>query len=177
MEQRVDSADIGLAFLRIVVGLTMAAHGAQKAFGWWAGPGPAGWRGIMNSLGFRPSRLWATVSTGAELGGGLLLALGLLTPFAAAVLVGQSIVIIGHVHAPKGFWNTNSGYEFPLALAAGAVAVALAGPGAISLDNELGLRFDGVVRVALVALGAIGGLIALLVPRVAATETAHSGSR
>jgi putative oxidoreductase len=162
-----DSADIGLAFLRIVIGLTMAAHGAQKAFGWWSGPGPAGWRGAM-----------ATVSTAAELVGGLLLAFGLLTPFAAAALIGQSVVIIGHVHVPKGFWNRDSGYEFPLALAAGAIAVALTGPGALSLDNVLGLHYDQSVRAALVASGAIGGLIALMVPRVGTTDqAAGAGSR
>jgi putative oxidoreductase len=173
-----DSADIGLAFLRIVIGLTMAAHGAQKAFGWWSGPGPAGWRGAMTAMGFRPSGLWATVSTAAELGGGLLLAFGLLTPFAAAALIGQWVVIIGHVHVPKGFWNRDSGYEFPLALAAGAIAVALAGPGALSLDNVLGLHYDQSVRAALVVIGAIGGLIALMVPRVGTTDqAAGAGSR
>ena len=57
-----DSADIGLAFLRIVIGLTMAAHGAQKAFGWWSGPGPDGWRRAVASMGFRPSGLWAAIS-------------------------------------------------------------------------------------------------------------------
>ncbi len=173
-----NSADIGLAFLRIVIGLTMAAHGAQKAFGWWSGPGPVGWRGAMDRMGFRPAPLWATVSTAVELVGGLLLAFGLLTPFAAAALIAQSVVIIGQVHAPKGFWNRDSGYEFPLALLAGAVALALAGPGALSLDNALGLRFDDAVRVALVALGALGGLIALMIPRLATTSgTANSASR
>jgi putative oxidoreductase len=164
-------SDIGLAFLRVIVGLTMAAHGAQKAFGWWSGPGRAGWRQAMASMGFRPSGLWASVSTAAELGGGLLLALGLLTPFAAAALIGQSVVIIGHVHAPKGFWNRDSGYEFPLVLLAGAAAVALTGPGALSLDNALGFQFDESVRAALVALGTVGGLIALKVPQLAADET------
>src|SRR5918911_1311101 len=159
------SADFGLAFLRLAIGLTMAAHGAQKAFGWWSGPGPEGWRKAVASMGFEPAGLFARVSTLAELAGGMFLALGLLTPFAAAILVGQSIVIIGHVHAPKGFWNKNAGYEFPLALAAGAVAVALTGPGLLSLDNVLGLRFDDTVRTALLVVGAVGGLGALMVPR------------
>jgi putative oxidoreductase len=165
-------SDIGLAFLRIVIGLTMAAHGAQKAFGWWSGPGPAGWRGAMASMGYRPAGLWAAVSTLAELVGGLLLAVGLLTPFAAAVLVAQSVVIIGQVHLPKGFWNRNSGYEFPLVLAAGAVAVALIGPGALSVDNALGVTFDDAVRLILLVVGALAGLAALMVPRLAASDTA-----
>jgi putative oxidoreductase len=169
-----DSADIGLAFLRIVIGLTMAAHGAQKAFGWWSGPGPEGWRQAMTAMGFRPSGLWAAVSTVAELGGGTFLALGLLTPFAAAILVAQTVVIIGHVHLPKGFWNRNAGYEFPLLLAAGAVAVALIGPGTLSLDNVFGIAFDDTVRLGLLVLGAIGGLAALTVPRFATDEEAGS---
>jgi putative oxidoreductase len=168
------SADIGLAFLRIVIGLTMAAHGAQKAFGWWSGPGPEGWRKALAAMGFRPSGLWAAISTLAELVGGLFLALGLLTPFAAAILVAQSVVIIGQVHLPKGFWNRNSGYEFPLVLAAGAVAVALVGPGALSLDRVLGIAFDDTVRLGLLVLGAIGGLAALTVPRFATDNEAGS---
>jgi putative oxidoreductase len=172
-----DSADIGLAFLRIVIGLTMAAHGAQKAFGWWSGPGPQGWRQAVTAMGFRPAGLWAPVSTLAELVGGTFLALGLLTPFAAAVLVAQSVVIIGQVHWPKGFWNRNSGYEFPLVLAAGAVAVALIGPGALSLDNALGIAVDDAVRVGLVVLGVIGGLTALMVPRMAAGEAGSTAGR
>ena len=171
------SADIGLAFLRIVIGLTMAAHGAQKAFGWWAGPGREGWRGAVTSMGFRPPRFWAEVSTYAELAGGLFLALGLLTPFAAAILVAQSIVIIGQVHLPKGFWNRNSGYEFPLVLAAGAVAVTLIGPGALSLDNVLGLRFDDSLRAALLVLGAIAGIGALIVPRLGREDATASANR
>src|SRR5439155_21031675 len=143
-----DSADIGLAFLRIVIGLTMAAHGAQKAFGWWSGPGPDGWRRAVASMGFRPSGLWAAISTLAELIGGPLLAVGLFTPVAAAVLVGQCTVIIGQVHLPKGFWNRNSGYEFPFVLAAGAVAVARIGPGALSHDHPLGMAFDDAVQLA-----------------------------
>ncbi|TML66750.1 MAG: DoxX family protein [Actinobacteria bacterium] len=155
----------------------MAAHGAQKAFGWWSGPGPDGWRRAVASMGFRPSGLWAAISTLAELIGGPLLGVGLFTPVAAAVLVGQCTVIIGQVHLPKGFWNRNSGYEFPLVLAAGAVAVALIGPGALSLDHLLGIAFDDAVRLGLVVVGALGGLAALMVPRVAARDEEAGSAR
>ena len=171
-----DTADIGLAFLRIVVGLTMAAHGAQKAFGWWAGPGPEGWRKAMTAMGYRPPALWAVVSTLVELVGGVLLTIGLFTPFAAAALIAQSVVIIGQVHWSKGFWNRNSGYEFPLVLGAGAVAVELTGPGALSLDRALGIAFDDPVRLVLVVLGVVAGLAALTVPRLAARQDAGSAS-
>jgi uncharacterized membrane protein YphA (DoxX/SURF4 family) len=72
--------DLGLLILRLVIGLTFAAHGAQKAFGWWSGPKYAGWRAGVESMGLRPAGFWALVSTAAELGGGVLLAVGLLTP-------------------------------------------------------------------------------------------------
>jgi putative oxidoreductase len=162
-----DVSDLGLLVLRVAAGLIFAAHGAQKAFGWWSGPGLAGWTGVMQHLGIRPYRWWAVVSTLAELVGGLLLAIGLLTPLAAAALIGQSVVIIVAVHWPKGFWNANGGLEFPLALAAGVLAIAAIGPGAISLDAAWGVALDGPVRLAAAVVGLAGGLLALAITRLA----------
>ena len=159
-----DATDLGLLVLRLVVGLTFAAHGAQKAFGWFDGIGWVGWQGIMERLGFRPFVLFAAISTGAELIGGLLLAVGALTPLAATILVGQSIVIIAKSHWANGFWNRANGYEFPLALLGGTVAVGLAGPGAISLDGLAGLVPSDTVRLALIAIGIAGGLLTQAVP-------------
>src|SRR5512142_2747392 len=102
----------GLLVLRVVAGLTFAAHGAQKTFGWWSGPGMAGWRTGIERMGMRPVAFWAVISVWVEVLGGLLLAIGFLTPIAAAALVGQSIVILLHVHLPKGFWNRVGGIEF-----------------------------------------------------------------
>jgi putative oxidoreductase len=116
--------DLGLLILRLVIGLTFAAHGAQKAFGWWSGPKYVGWRAGVEHMGLRPPGFWALVSTAAELGGGVLLAVGLVTPLATAALIAQSVVIVGLVHLPKGFWNSKGGIEFPLSLAAGVVALA-----------------------------------------------------
>src|SRR5712691_3136273 len=96
-------SDLGLLILRLVVGLTMAAHGAQKAFGWWNGPGRVGWSDVMVRMGFRPAGLWGFVSMSAELVGGLLFAAGLFTPLAAMALVGQSTVIILKAHWARGF--------------------------------------------------------------------------
>src|SRR5215203_13866 len=95
-----DTTDLALLIVRIVVGLTFAAHGAQKAFGWWNGPGMPGWQGVRERRGFRPTSLFAIVSMSAELGGGLLLALPLLTPLAVMAIVGQSVVIIVKSHLP-----------------------------------------------------------------------------
>lgn len=172
-----DSADLGLVVLRLVVGLTFAAHGAQKAFGWWSGPGYVGWTGAIRNMGWRPAPLWALVSIGAELVAGLLLAVGLLTPLAAAALIGQSVVIVYGVHWTKGFWNAKGGWEFPISLAAGVIAIGLTGPGAISLDAALGLVFAEPVRLGLAALGLVGGVGSLAIKGLVAARPAAGEDR
>jgi putative oxidoreductase len=169
-----DTTDLALVIVRVVVGLTFAAHGAQKAFGWWNGPGMPGWQGVMERLGFRPTGLFAAVSMAAELGGGLLLAAGLLTPLAVAALVGQSVVIILKSHLPRGFWNRDNGFEFPLSLAAGIVAIGLIGPGGVSLDAAFGLVPADGVRLGAIALGLLGGAAALAVPSLSRPSAEHT---
>jgi len=158
---RMTDTDLGLLVLRVGVGLTFAAHGAQKAFGWWEGAGIDGWQAALDRMGFRPTAAWAAVSIGAELIGGLMLAMGFLTPLAGMFLIGQAVVIIIKAHLPRGFWSTKGGYEFPLALAAGTVAIVFAGPGALSVDGLLGLTFADWLRPALIGIGLVGGLAAL----------------
>ena len=160
--------DIGLLVLRLGIGLTFAAHGAQKAFGWWGGPGLEGWRGAMHRMGFHPTTLFATISIAVELIGGLFLAIGFLTPFAAAALAAQAVVIIVTAHWPKGFFNSAGGFEFPFALGVAAAAAGLLGPGRISIDNVAGLGWDPTVRVILVIVGLIAGGVATAVPRLGA---------
>ena len=162
-----DLPDLGLLILRVVIGLVMAAHGAQKAFGWWQGPGYAAWRDMVGNMGFHPAELWAALSTAAELLAGLALALGFLTPFAAAAVLAQAIVIIGSVHWPYGFFNTENGIEYPLVLGGGALGIALTGPGAFSLDAALGIAYSDTIRILLVGLGVLGALVALAVSRSA----------
>ena len=157
------SIDLAILLIRLGVGVTFAAHGAQKAFGWWSGPGLKGWQGAMVSMGFRPVALFAAVSMLGELLGGLMLAAGILTPAAAAVLLGQSVVIIFKVHWSHGFFSGKGGFEFPLLLAVGAVAVAVAGPGQVSLDHLIKLEPTAAIRGALLVIGALGGLASLAV--------------
>ena len=83
---------LGLLILRLVVGLTIAGHGAQKLFGWWGGPGMSGWTQMVVKLRIRPAQPWAWVAALAEFGGGILLALGLLTPLAAVAIAGSMII-------------------------------------------------------------------------------------
>jgi putative oxidoreductase len=164
--------DLALFILQVGIGLTFAAHGAQKVFGWWGGPGLHGWEGAMEHMGFRPARLFALVSAFVELGAGLSLAAGLLTPFVAAALVAQAVVIILHVHWENGFFNARSGIEFPLLLGIGAAAVGLAGGGAIGVDPLIGFVVEPFSRLAIM-LGGIGaGLVVLAVPRLGSPSIA-----
>ncbi len=162
------SFDLAILLIRLSVGLTFAAHGAQKAFGWWGGPGMTGWRGAIDRMGFRPVALFAAVSVLAELVGGLMLAAGILTPAAAALLVSLSVVIILKVHWSKGFFTSKGGFEFPFVLAIGAVAIGVAGPGQVSFDQLIGIEPTATVRGLLLVIGALGGLVSLAVPWLAA---------
>lgn len=158
--------DFAVLCLGLSIGLTFAAHGAQKAFGWWGGPGFAGWQAAMVKMGFRPARPFALISIGAELIGGLALAIGFLTPFAAALLVAQSVVIILAVHLSKGFWSAKGGIEFALQLGVGALALGLIGRGALSVDGAFGWQFSAPALIGLMAAGILGGVISALVPRL-----------
>jgi putative oxidoreductase len=166
--------DLGLLLLRLAVGLIFAAHGAQKAFGWWNGPGWTGWQAVIDRLGFRPVPLFASVSIAAELLGGLALVLGFLTPLATTLLIGQSVVIIFKAHLPRGFWNRDNGYEFPLSLLAGATAVGLIGPGALSIDGLAGFALPGEARLGLVIVGIVGGGVSLAIASAVARSTQGS---
>ena len=132
--------DLGLLILRVVFGLTLTAHSVEKLFGWFGGPGIAGTAQMMEQLGFRPPRLQAVVACLVEGGAGLALAAGLLTPLAAAAFISVMFVATVSVHLSKGFFIQNGGFEYTLALGAGALAVAFTWPGAISADAALGIR-------------------------------------
>src|SRR5437870_4805337 len=125
--------------LHLTLGLVFLGHGAQKALGSFGGPGFAGATGFIGSLGLRPARFWTALAVGGELLAGLLLLLGLLTPVAGLLVLATMAVAIAKVHGPKGFFVQNGGYEYNLVLIIAAVALALVGPGAFSLDHLLGL--------------------------------------
>jgi putative oxidoreductase len=155
--------EIGLLVLRVALGLTLAAHGAQKLFGWFGGFGLKGTGQWLESIGMVPGRVQALFAGLAETGGGLLLALGLLTPLAAGVVVAVMLVAVGTVHLKAGFWATKGGYEYNLLIAIAALSLAFTGAGSLSLDAALGLPFAGA-RWGLLALaaGVIGGVLPLV---------------
>jgi putative oxidoreductase len=147
---------LGLLILRLVVGLIVAGHGLQKLFGWWGGPGMPGWIGAMNRMRIRPAVAWAWISMLAEVIGGLGFALGLLTPLPSLAIAGSMLVAIVLVHWPRGFWVTKGGYEFNLSILGAITAIALAGPGAYSLDAAVRIQLPEPVTL-------IVGTIATLV--------------
>lgn len=130
--------DAGLLALRLGVGGALAAHGAQKLFGWFGGYGPDGTGQFMESLGFPGSGKTNAVLAGlAEFGGGTLLALGLGTGPAGAAVTGNMIVA-SSTHTPNGFFNTAGGYELPATFGLVGTVLALTGPGRYSLDRATG---------------------------------------
>jgi putative oxidoreductase len=123
--------DVGLLILRLVLGVTMAAHGYNKFFGGGRIPGTARW---FESIGMKPGKFHATVAATTELSAGLGLAAGLLTPIPAAGFVSLMLVAAWTVHRHNGFFIVKEGWEYNLVLAAAAVTVATLGPGRFSLD-------------------------------------------
>jgi putative oxidoreductase len=164
--------DTGLLLARVVVGLVMAAHGSQKLFGWFGGYGLAGTGGFFEQLGFRPGRFFAMAAGTSEVVGGLLLAAGLLGPLGPAMIIAIMVVAMATVHWQHGLFAQNNGIEVPLLYTVSAVALALIGYGAYSLDAVLGLTWRAEVIWVALGLGVAGGLANLAIRKTAPT-TAH----
>jgi len=162
--------DLGSSFnfvllvLRVVIGLTMCAHGYQKFFLGGRIPGTAGW---FESLGMKKGsgKLHALMAASTEIGAGTLMVLGLLTPLAAAGFVGLMFVA-GFVHRDHGFFVFKEGFEYNLVLAVVAVTLATISPGRWSLDNAFGLStswfgWHGLLIAVILGLGASSTLLAV----------------
>lgn len=162
--------DAGLLLARMVFGLLMAAHGAQKVFGWFGGYGLAGTGGFFESLGFRPGKLFAGAAGTTEIVAGLLVALGLLGPLGPAMIVAVMLVAASTVHWPQGLFAQNNGIEVPLLYGVAAVALALTGPGAYSVDSAVGLTWSEPVIWSVLALGVIGGVANLAIRKTEPRE-------
>jgi putative oxidoreductase len=159
----------GLLVLRLVVGLLIAGHGVQKVSFHLGGHGLAGGTEEFRHDGFRGGRLTAVVAGASQIGAGLFLTAGLLTPLAAMAAMGV-MTVAGTVKRPHGLWVQNDGYEYPLVLVAVCAALALTGPGRWSLDQAVGIT-DWPVWIVLPAIvtGPTSGLLTrVLLHRVSA---------
>lgn len=136
---RVFTSNAGIAamILRVPVGIILAAHGAQKLFGWFGGYGLEGTGQWMTSIGLEPGYLMALFAGSAEFFGGLALAIGALTRPAAAVSAFTMLVAIFSVHIGNGIFMSNNGYEYALTLFAATLALTVQGAGPYAVDNVL----------------------------------------
>ncbi|MEV0007599.1 DoxX family protein [Streptomyces sp. NPDC051840] len=155
--------DTGILILRLLVGLLVAGHGVQKVSFHLGGRGLDGGTEEFRADGFRGGVLTALAAGGGQIGSGLLLAAGFLTPLAATGTVGV-MTVAATVKWRNGLWVQNDGYEYPLVLIGAAVALAATGPGAWSLDAAIGLTpFPLWWTAVVLAAGAGSGLLARLV--------------
>ena len=143
--------------------MAIAGHGAQKLFGWFGGFGIKATGGFFENIGFRPGVPFATAAGLSEMGGGVLLTIGLFTPFGAAAVLSAMLVAMVSVHLKNGFFATGNGIELPFLYAVAALGIALTGGGAISLDRLLGLNFvvEPYVVTSLLVLAACGAAVTL----------------
>jgi len=156
-----DAVDLGVLLIRVVVGLTMAAHGYGKFFRGGRIAGTAGW---FDSMGMRPGKVHALLAASTEVGAGLLFALGLLTSLAALGFVALMVVAGWTVHRTNGFFIVGDGWEYNFVLAVVAIGIATIGPGEYSLDWGLGLadNFDGTVGLLIAAVGGVAAAVGQL---------------
>jgi putative oxidoreductase len=141
MMGRVTARDAGLLALRVAVGGPLIAHGTQKLFGWFDGPGLQATAETFDRIGFRPGAANAVAAGLGEAAGGALLIAGLATPGAGAAVAG-TMIVASSTHAHNGFFLAKGGLEFPAILGAAAVGLVLTGPGLLSLDHALASRLD-----------------------------------
>lgn len=156
-----ESLNIALLVLRVAVGGVMVAHGYNHFFRGGKIAGTAGW---FESLGMRPGKLHAWLASLAELGGGICLILGLLTPFGAAAVIGTMSVALITNHLKNGFFifNEGEGWEYVAILVAAGVAISALGAGEWSLDNAFDIFNSPDSGLLIGLIGGFGGAAGLL---------------
>jgi len=169
------NVDLGLLVLRVAVGGVVLAHGLIKV-GWPISMGMRGMAavrgtaGFFGGLGFWPPMFWALVSILAEIGGSLLMILGLGGPIGPGIVFGDMVIVTIVAHWPAGFWSGGgkqaAGVEFPIPITAGALAVALIGNGRWSLDAALNVTYASELIWIWLALMVAGDVVLLAIRTV-----------
>jgi len=160
--EMVNGLNLGLLIIRVVVGVTLATHGLNKIFGGGKIAGTAGW---FASMGMKMPKANAWIAALTEIGSGALLALGLLTPLAAAGMVAIMVVALITTHLKNGWFifNPGGGIEYVVVLAAVGIGLACTGPGKWSIDHAAEIHWCGVPKglIIVLAAGIGGGLLQL----------------
>jgi putative oxidoreductase len=154
--------DLALLAARLAIGGSMAAHGAQKALGWFDGPGPEKAAEMMHGLGFRPGSTYGALASWNEIGSGLAIAAGLGGPLGPAALISNMIVAQETVHLKNGYFAQNGGIELGVLYCAAALTFTASDYGSISLDAAFGTR-EKLKHPAFTALVLAGGIAAAFV--------------
>jgi putative oxidoreductase len=158
-----DAINLALLVLRCGLGAVMLAHGINHIFGGGKIAGTGRW---FESLGMKPGRLHAWIASLAEVGGGAMLVVGLLTPLAASAVVGTMLVAWITNHRGNGFFifRPGEGWEYVMTLTLAGFSLAILGAGEWSLDRALDLDDDlrGVTGLVIVLIAGVGGALALL---------------
>src|SRR5437588_11020505 len=147
--------NIALLILRLVVGLTLTGHGVQRLFGWFGGPGLTRLRQVFEKQGYKPVWLWISLAILGEVGGGISVALGFLTPLGAAGIFGAMFMATFKSHWKNGFWLNKGGYEYSLMLLITSIAIGLIGPGNYSLDTLFGINLPQALLFCVLAIAAL----------------------
>jgi putative oxidoreductase len=157
----VDQLNAGLLILRVVVGLFLSYHGYNKFFGKGGLAGTARWFG---SIGMRWPHWQARIAATTEVGCGVSMAAGLLTPLAAAGMIGVMTVAIVVEHWKVGFFifRPNQGWEYCASIAATAFVIAMIGPGRWSLDHAIGIDWHGWTGAVIAGVAGVGGAVTQL---------------
>ncbi len=164
--------DVAVLAARLALGGSIAAHGAQKLFGAFGGPGPEKAAQMMHSLGLRPGERFATAASAAEMTSGVLISLGALGPVGPAILTSVMLGAIESVHRPKGYWASSGGYEMNTMYLATALLLANHDYGSLSLDGLFGLTKKIRPSFAWLAIaGGVAGALSILAQREFERET------
>ena len=158
-----DAIDLALLIFRCGIGAVMLAHGINHVIGGGKIDGTAGWFG---SMGMRWPLFQAWFASLTEIGAGLLLILGFLTPLAGAGVIGVMVVAWAINHRGNGFFifRPGEGWEYVMTLVLCGLVLGTIGPGQWSLDHAVDLDEDlvGTTGLLISAIAGAGGAAALL---------------